>query len=190
MHDITPCWLSKGRSVMNKKRKTMLARGDTRCNWPVLCASQCRKCLNGNVFHMKSPDKLPSLIIKFSFYSHSEFKILQPERSMCSLSLTMEGCKNERSSYRWSSITQSLIKHTPLSMHARNIRLSLKWGFSWNKYKFTMILRPQLWSIQPGGGGGGLACAQQKLSWSLNQEKSEKSLHSPLMSCKVFWIII
>lgn len=109
-----------------------------------------RKYLNGNVFHMKSPDKLLSPVIKFSLYIHSEFKILQPERSMWSLSLTVEGCKNERASCRWSSIKQSLIKHTPLIMHAHNIRLSLKWRFLWNKYKCTMISRPQLWSIQPG----------------------------------------
>lgn len=150
MDDITPCWLSKGRSVMNKKRKTMLAPRDTRCNWAVLCTSQRRKCFNGNVFHIKSPDKLLSLIIKFSLYVHSELNILQPERSMWSLSLTVEGCINIRSFCRWSSIKQSLIKHTLLITHDHNIRLSLKWRISWNKYKCTMISRPQLWSIHSG----------------------------------------
>lgn len=69
MHDITPCWLSKGRGVkgcLNEKRMTMLARGDTRCNWAVLCTSQLRKCSNGNVFHRKRPDKLLCLIIAFN----------------------------------------------------------------------------------------------------------------------------
>lgn len=85
MHDITPWWLSEGRGVMNKKRKTTLPRGDTRCNRAVLCTSQRRKCLSGNVFHTKSPDKLVSLIIKSSLNIHSEFQVLRPERSVWSL---------------------------------------------------------------------------------------------------------
>lgn len=79
MHDITPFWLSKGRRVegcADEKRMTLLARGDTRCNWAVLCTSQCCKCLNGNVFHRKSSDKLLCLLIKFIFIR--SFKVLQP----------------------------------------------------------------------------------------------------------------
>lgn len=76
MHDITPCWLSKGcrvKGCVNEKGMTVLACGHTRCNWAILCTSQRRKCLNGNVFHTKSPDKLLCLLIKFKANSKSLF---------------------------------------------------------------------------------------------------------------------
>lgn len=88
MRDITPYWLSKGcrvKGCVNEKGMTMLACGDARCNGAVLCTSQRRKCLNGNVCHTESPDKLLGLIIKFKAKSLFSFWVfrLHSQKGAC-----------------------------------------------------------------------------------------------------------
>lgn len=174
----------------------MLACGDTRCNWAILCTSQRRKCLNGNVFHTKSPDKLLCLIIKFkantkSLFSFRVFGYPSQKERVCSPSLTLERRKNERLQSATSAAhghPSSIFrfKNTPPTTHHPNTIWKHKQTFPGVKV-FTENITARswwFWSVPSGW-----SCTAEASNW--NQERGD-DLHEAQHhdAYKPSWIIL